>query len=133
MANVETITIQQGKGRTKVTLIVHTTGGNGFSGFLFGGETPHVGGTAYSVPRYDRDKSHLTADISTICGPGHRDILAAQKAASIISIGTGQCTCITAGIHTDMATSDEINTLMDNCAKAADRFVEEIKGSQNND
>jgi hypothetical protein len=129
MEKIRTITIQQGAGRAAVTLIMHITDGKGLCGFLFGGETPHVGGVVYSIPRYDRDEDHLTTDVSTICGPGHRDVLAAQRVAAAISVATGESTCITAGIHIDRATPDEIKALMDNCMEISNRFIAGLKGN----
>lgn len=107
-----------GSGKLAVSASAFGTGGNGLCVMLTGGEKAHVGGTAYAVPRMRSDGTGLTADISTICGPGHKDVYAAAAAAKNISIMFNEPVCVTAGIHVDHAGEEEIAELDRNTEEA---------------
>lgn len=119
--------IQAGEGRYKVTLVIHGTEGEGLCGFIYGGTRPHVGGVAYAVPRPRTDGSGITTDISSICGPGHKDVFAAQKVAEHICMATLQTVSICAGIHIDNAKDVEVRQLMKSCFEVAESFVKAYK------
>lgn len=112
------IEVSSGQGDFRVTLSLHTTEGRGLSGFLRGGRA-HVGGVAYAVPRSKSSGEGLTADVSSICGPGHKDVYAAQKVAEKLSIALNEPVCICAGIHFDHAAPTQIQQLLDLCLEAA--------------
>lgn len=112
----------------KVTLRVVRTEGRGICALVTGGTSPHVGGIAVAVPRGRSDGEGMTCDISQICVPGHKDVYAAAEAARIIALGTGEVVSVTAGIHVDDATEDQIALLMENVAGAVKRFLEEDSG-----
>ncbi len=112
-----------GEGRLAVELLMAGTGGSGLCGFISGGERAHVGGCAYAVPRDKSSGVGLTADVSTICGPGHKDSDMAQQLAKIISIGTGETVSLTAGLHVENASAQELEKLRQNCIMAAEEFV----------
>lgn len=108
-----------GSGRLAVSASAFGTGGNGLCVMLTGGELAHVGGTAYAVPRMRSDGTGLTADVSTICGSGHKDVYAAASAAKSISIMLNEPVCVTAGIHVEHADAEEIAELNRNIGEAA--------------
>lgn len=110
--------VTAGSGPCQVHLTLSTTQGRGLCGFLTGG-TAHVGGVAYAVPRPKSSGEGLTADVSTICGPGHKDVYAAQTVAKQLCLATGETVCICAGLHLDHASGAQIKEMMDNCAWAA--------------
>lgn len=112
-----------GEGRLAVELLMAGTGGSGLCGFISGGERAHVGGCAYAVPRRKSSGDGLTADVSTICGPGHKDSDMAQQLAKLISVKTGESVSLTAGIHLDNASIQELEQLQKNCIMAAEEFV----------
>lgn len=118
------ITTSSSNGSYTIDLVLHTTGGRGLSGYLSGG-TAHVGGVAYAVPQPKIGGDGLTADISTICGPGHKDVYAAQKVAQRLCVATNEAVCICAGIHIDNATKEEIGQLLFLCLDAADRALQQ--------
>lgn len=116
-------------GMFQISLVLHTTKGRGLCGYLSGG-IPHVGGVAYAVPRPRSDGKGITADVSTICGPGHKDVYAAQEVARRICLQTGETVCICAGIHVEHASKSDIDSLMELCLEAADRAVEIYSGQK---
>lgn len=106
-----------------VTIAVEETGGNGLIATVLGGTKPHVGGTAVAVPRQKSSGDGLTADISQICVPGHKDIYMAAEVSKILAVGTGQTASVTAGVHVDGAQVEEIAQLMENARMAARGWV----------
>ena len=116
-----------GEGRLEVELSMEGTGGQGLCGFLYGGQRAHVGGVAYAVPRARSSGDGITADLSTICGPGHKDVYIAQQLARQLCLLTGETVCITAGLHIDHATASELTAFQQACTAAADKFAEDYK------
>ncbi len=116
-------------GPYRIALVLHTTEGRGLCGFLTGG-TAHVGAVAYAVPRPKSSGTGMTADISSICGPGHKDIYAAQQVAQRICLKVNETVCICAGIHIDHASQEEIRQILDLCLDVADQAVEQYQNQQ---
>ena len=106
--------------------LLPTTQGRGLGGCLPGG-VAQVGGVAYAVPRPKSSGEGLTADLSTICGPGHKDVYAAQAVAKTLCLATNETVCICAGLHLDHASQAQIEEMMDNCAQAAQQAAEAYK------
>lgn len=118
--------VKVGSAPCVVRLTLSTTQGRGLCGFLTGGEA-HVGGVAYAVPRTKSSGEGLTVDLSTICGPGHKDVYAAQTVAKQLCLATNETVCICAGLHLDHASQAQIKEMMDNCAQAAQQAAEAYK------
>jgi len=118
--------VKVGSDPCAVRLILTTTQGRGLCGFLTGGEA-YVGGVAYAVPRPKSSGEGLTADLSTICGPGHKDVYVAQAVAKTLCLATNETVCICAGLHLDHASRAQIEEMMDNCAQAAQQAAEAYK------
>lgn len=108
-----------GEGRFAVRLSVVGTGGKGLCAALMGGESPHVGAVVLGVPSPKLEGEGTTCDISQICLPGHKDAVAAAKAARILALGTGEPVSVTCGVHVDAADSQDIARLVSNCEEAA--------------
>lgn len=123
------IEVHSGNDRCQISLVLHCTAGKGLCGFLTGG-TAHVGAVAYAVPRPKSSGDGMTADISSICGPGHKDIYAAQKVAERICLNVTETVCICAGIHIDHASQDEIKEILKFCLDAADQAVDQYRSLQ---
>ena len=114
-----------------IRLAMHGTEGHGLCGFLTGGEKDHVGGTAYASPRPKSHGEGITADVSTICGHAHKDVFAAQSVAQKICLAVNETVCITAGIHVDNASDEELKRIRDNFSAAADRFISDyLRGKE---
>lgn len=106
------------------------TGGKGLCGFISGGECAHVGGVAYATPRAKSSGEGLTADVSNICGYAHKDVYMAQALAKIIGVATNETVSLTAGVHVDKATAQELEQLQKNCIMVAEEFVKAYCGRE---
>lgn len=123
------VCVEAGEGRLRVTLEAHPTGGHGLSGFLFGGTLPHVGGMALASPGAVIDGRRLSScDLWTSTVPGHKDSLMAEQVARDLCIATGEPVALSAGIHVDDATAQELRTIAENCGIAVSRFLEAYRG-----
>ncbi|MEG2212903.1 MAG: hypothetical protein RRY35_03295, partial [Clostridiales bacterium] len=98
----------------------------------FGGETPHVGGVALACPRAKSQGTGLTSDLWLISVPLHKDIQIAQQVAQRICVAVNEPVAITAGIHIEHATQDEVKLLCEHCLAAADLFVRVYVGEAEN-
>lgn len=116
--------IAVGEGSFRVTLGVEGTNGSGVCAFLFGGDTPHVGGVVLGVPQRRLWEDGLTCDISQICLPAHKDVFAGAEVAKILAMGTNQPVAVTCGVHVDNANSEDIAKLLENCRLAAREWLE---------
>lgn len=121
----EEIRFDYSEGRYRIGILAVITA-DGISVTLTGGEVPHVGGTALSVPRY-REDDGLTCDSWVTPRPGHRDCEAAALVSKIVCLETGQATACVSGIHIARAQQSEIELLLDNCRQAAYLLSHKIK------
>lgn len=113
-----------GEGSFAVTLGVEGTAGKGLCAFLFGGDSPHVGGVVLGVPQERLWEEGMTCDISQICLPAHKDVYAGAEVARILAMGTNQPVTVTCGVHVDDAGPDDLVKLLGNCRLAAERWLE---------
>jgi len=122
----EAINITCGEGRYEISLRVQATA-DGLSGLLTGGEKPHVGGVAMSVPRMGQSGGKTLCDTWITPRPGHRDAELAARVSELICSDTHQTTAIVAGIHIGNAQKSEISILVENSLAAARLFVNKYK------
>ena len=120
----QTKVFHAGSGRFAVMLSVQETNGQGIACTITGGELPHVGGIALASPGIRLDGSGATCDLWTSCVPGHKDAILAQKLAQKLCLATGQVVSVSAGLHVDAATSDDIDALCQACFRAADQYLQ---------
>ena len=119
------LSVSVGSGKFKIKLDIHTTKGNGLSGFLSGGELPHLGGTVLVTPGILLHGEVLSScDEWLVTVPGHKDTGIAQLVAKKICIAAKEPVSISAGVHVDKANHDDIKILWDNCSFAADLFID---------
>lgn len=117
-------TVAVGDGDMRVTLEAATTDGQGLCCFLYGGTLPHVGGQALACPGVAvRDRQLSRCDLWTATVPGHRDVEVAAAVARRLCLAYDEPVSVTAGIHVDDATPEQVQTLYDNCLRAADEAM----------
>ncbi len=118
--------LSYGQGRLGIQVQAILTA-DGVAVTLTGGEKPHVGGMAMSVPRYapaipaQRPQTWITPR------SGHRDSDVAALVAEQLCLDTGCCVAVIAGIHIDAAIPSEIDMLLDNSQQAARLLSHRIK------
>jgi len=126
---MQTFVVRAGEGDLRVTLSVTDTDGQGLVCFLYGGTLPHVGGHALASPGPLLHGAQLSrADLWVTTVPGHKDADAAAAVARRLCIATGQPVSVTAGIHVDNATGDEVKALYQRCLDAADAALDSLVG-----
>jgi len=92
---------------------------DGISLTVTGGEKPHVGAMAMSVPRRTAGEDKLSCDTWVTPRSGHKDDQAAALIARQVCMETRQTTAVVAGIHIDQAQAEEIEQLLENSRQAA--------------
>lgn len=116
--------VEVGKGSLRVELSVVATAGRGLSATLMGGDSHHLGGVVLGAFQPRINQEGATCDISQICLPGHKDVIAGAEVARILALSTQQPVSVACGIHSDNADAQVIGQLMDNCRNAAKLWVE---------
>lgn len=122
----EDIMLSYGEGRLGVMVQAVLTS-DGVAVTLTGGEKPHVGGMAMSVPRHPPTIPSQRPQTWITPRSGHRDSDVAVLVAEQLCQQTGCCTAVIAGIHIDAATPNEIELLVQNSLEAARRLAHRIK------
>jgi len=122
----EEVKVSYGDGRYIIYISAIITR-DGISVIITGGEKPHVGGSALSVPRPDNTEDKISCDTWITPRPGHRDSEVAALLSHMICTDTGMTTAVIAGIHIDKAEPEEINILMENSREATRLLIIKIK------
>ncbi|MGI6468088.1 MAG: hypothetical protein ACOX0Q_03565 [Syntrophomonadaceae bacterium] len=120
------ITVTCDQGRLGIQLQAMLTA-DGVAVFLTGGEKPHVGGMAMSVPWGSQPALKHRPQTWVTPRSGHRDADVAALVAEYLCREIGCCAAVIAGIHIDNATSQEIDLLVQNSLAAAGQLVEKLK------
>ncbi|TFH09364.1 MAG: hypothetical protein E4H14_04585 [Candidatus Thorarchaeota archaeon] len=89
---------------------------------IHGGDEHHIGGVAiaYITPSHYRDAS--TVSLSSLTFPGHKDYVVANSTAEKVCKALERATVVTAGIHYDNATKNDIDGIL----KAVEELVDEL-------
>jgi len=123
---LEEVKVTYGEERFKINISsVITT--DGISITITGGEKPHVGGTAVSVPRKSLISDKISCDTWITPVPGHKDTEVAAPVAELVCRETGQTTVVVVGIHIDRAEEREIIQLVEHSREAARLLIAQIK------
>jgi hypothetical protein len=79
---------------------------------IFGGDEHHIGGVAVAYPTPSHYRSASTVSLNSISFPGHKDYVVANSTAVSLSKALDRPIVVTAGIHYDKATSEEIKEII---------------------
>ena len=104
----------EGKDKYKVKLVTIKSGED-LTIVISGGEKPHIGAMAISIPRPSlEDWNKVSASTSVFTLTGHKeDELSKQIAENITKI-TKRTTVVIIGLHIEKATSQDIENLIQN-------------------
>jgi len=97
--------------------------GKGWCGLLTGGEEPHIGGLVMAVPRPSLTGEGMSCDVWINPVPGHKDTEVAVPLAKALCLHFNAVVTISAGIHVDAATVEDIRLISDNCRAAGEIFL----------
>ncbi len=119
------VKVTYGDGRYRIEISSVITA-DGISITVTGGEKPHIGGVALSVPRRSLGSDKVSSDTWVMPVPGHKDTEVAVPVAEMVSRKVGRTVAVAAGIHIDRAEEREIRTLVENSLAAARLLMEQI-------
>jgi len=117
---METKLICYGEGTTAVTLELKCVGKDYFA--LLTAGTAHIGATALAVP-CPPNAEGITASVSVLTVPGHRDDIPARNLALLMCKALKRPVTLTVGMHIDQADQNDIITLLNNAEAAVKEFI----------
>lgn len=95
---------------------------------IWGGTRPHVGAVAMAVPRPSLRDPHITSSTSSVLTRvGHREDDIVKRVSETLSSELDRVAVVSAGIHWDDLTDDEIDTIRSLCDELARRLVERLQ------
>lgn len=124
---LKTFAVSAGEGRYRIDLLATLTG-EGLIVQILGGEKPHVGAVALSLPRpslAEPGKRRATTTVVPLYG--HRDDEIAKPAAERLAVSFAQPVVVVAGVHVKAATPEEIALLVHNAEEAVTALIEMLQ------
>lgn len=116
------VKIQEGQGKYEVTLQAIKSGGD-LTVIIHGGEKPHIGAIAVSIPRPSlKNVAIMSATTSVITLVGHKEDDLAKEIAEDITKITHRTTVVIAGLHIEQASSKDIDILISNVNKLVNKL-----------
>jgi len=117
------IKIIEGKNKYKVKLVAIRSG-NELTVIISGGEKPHIGSIAISIPRPSlKDSNKVSASTSVFVLVGHKEDELSKQIAENITKVTEKVTVTILGLHIDKATAQDIEYLIQNTQKVVDKLI----------
>jgi hypothetical protein len=115
----------QGTGRHRIWGTVFLSMG-GLAVNLVGGEGPHIGAVAISIPRpAGPRKRGATTSVFTL--PGHREDELARPVAARLAQALRRTTVVVAGVHIHRARTADIARVFENAGRAVEVIVAGVK------
>jgi hypothetical protein len=91
---------------------------------LWGGSVPHVGAVAMAIPRPSlQDKSVISATSSVLTSPGHKEDEIVKWFSELVSAALDGTVVVSAGIHWDNLTREDIGTIRLICEELCARLI----------
>jgi hypothetical protein len=115
-----------GEGRSLLEAVVVQTR-EGISAYLGGGEHDHIGAVVicHSRPSLKKDGG-MSATASVINMIGHKDDALALPFARRLCLASQQTVVVTAGVHVDQATEQDIQGFLERINDLADLVIAEL-------
>lgn len=115
--------IIEGKDEYKVKLVA-VRSGEELTVIIFGGEKPHIGAIAISIPRPSlKDSNKMSVSTSVFTLVGHKEDELSKQIAENITKVTKKVTVTILGLHIDKATAQDIEYLIQNTQKVVDKLI----------
>lgn len=122
-----TFKISSGVGKHKVELVL-TLVGNDVVAVISGGDRPHVGAISVAIPRPSlKDASKLSATSSVFTLTGHKDDEVTRPASEALAKELNGVAVVSAGVHIDGASREDIRKLVENTKKALKDAIRMLK------
>ena len=114
--------IVEGKDKYKVKLVAIKSGED-LTVIISGGEKPHIGAMAVSIPSPSlKDLNKVSASTSIFTLTGHKEDEISKQIAENITEVTKKVTVTIVGLHIDKATAQDIEYLIQNTQKAVEKL-----------
>jgi len=118
-----------GEGRLRVVMLVTFTE-EGLVAQIYGGEKPHVGAMALSMPGHASNNSGKKGCSTTAVPlPGHRESEVVGPVAERLAEKFRTPVVVVAGVHIENANAREIEELVNNCRKVAEMLISDFETS----
>ena len=118
---------QVGDGRERIFFSLYSTG-HGLQVMLFGGEQPHVGGVVLALPRASLENpKKASGDYYLLPVPGHKDTVLGELVGKILVEAFQVPIVVTAGVHSDHATPEELDQIIKVCGQLAREAVSALR------
>ncbi len=104
-----------GKYEVRLEIIRHD---EGLTAVLTGGEKTHVGAVVLALPRQSLTGEGSSCDLYVLPVPGHKDDVVARPAAEALCTALNEPVCVSAGIHMDNASGEDIAAFKAACDEA---------------
>ncbi len=111
----------------KIVLICRFVGGD-LQLICGGGDKAHIGAVSLAIP-YRNDRGTLSASVSTLTAPGHRDDAISRALAERFAKELGRVTAAICGIHYEHASPELLQKIQKTVADMADEMVETLRGA----
>ncbi len=119
----ENISLAEGEGKYRVQCDAVEIGAD-LVVKVYGGDKPHVGAVAVGIPRPSlADNEKVSASVSVFTLTGHKEDELAKKLAGKLTAALNRVTVLTAGIHIDNITSEEIKFFEKNALRAVEKLI----------
>lgn len=95
---------------------------------IWGGTSPHVGAVAMAIPRPSLSNPDvISATSSILTRVGHKEDDIVKKVSEKLSSELGKVVVVSAGIHWDDITNDEINIIRLACDTLTCRLIQRVR------
>lgn len=123
---VNQLVFQAGEGKYRVTMLVTITD-DGLIAQILGGEKPHVGAVAFSVPGPGVVNPEKTGCNTTVVPLlGHKDDEVAKPVAEELAKAWGSPVVVIVGVHVDNAGKEDVKELLNNCWEATGMLIRDL-------
>jgi hypothetical protein len=127
MAQMTTYSASCGEDKYRVEAVAITCGKD-VAIVAGGGDDYHIGATVLSVSRPSlADPSRISSSSSVLCVTGHKEDELARNAAASLSAVLECVVTLSAGIHIDKASNEELEILQNNFSGVLNQLTEKLK------
>jgi hypothetical protein len=94
---------------------------------IWGGPKPHVGAVAMAIPRPSlRNPAVMSSTSSVLTRLGHKEDDIAKRVSERLSAALNKVVIVSAGIHWDDLSKEDIETIQTACEELTDRLIQRI-------
>ena len=98
---------------------------------IWGGSKPHVGAVALSIPRPSLENpAKISSTSSVLTRLGHKEDEIVKKVAENISAALNKVVVVSAGIHWNNISDEEIGTIQSICETLTDQLINKVRGKE---